>query len=186
MTLSLTINETFKWLSSLPVLMQESSWWWQCRDRYIMSLSPHLRTPFLKSLTVSVEWTLSTMFIYFFHTELRSCVNRTQSLLFLSYTCSPRFSFHYRNQSLFRPLWRGRPVKSYLIAKVALVIMCNLACLWVRFEWVKTDPQTRKCTAKLWTTLSLFTDRADGCSQISGLDSWCAARVSETDPWHCK
>ena len=26
-TLSLTINETLKWLSSLPVLMQESFWW---------------------------------------------------------------------------------------------------------------------------------------------------------------
>ena len=26
-TLSLTINETLKWLSSLPTLMQESFWW---------------------------------------------------------------------------------------------------------------------------------------------------------------
>ena len=26
-TLSLTINETLKWLSSLPILMQESVWW---------------------------------------------------------------------------------------------------------------------------------------------------------------
>ena len=26
-TLSLTINETLKWLSSLPILMQESFWW---------------------------------------------------------------------------------------------------------------------------------------------------------------
>ena len=25
--LSLTINETLKWLSSLPILMQESFWW---------------------------------------------------------------------------------------------------------------------------------------------------------------
>ena len=30
MTLSLTINETLKWLSSLPILMQKSFWWWQC------------------------------------------------------------------------------------------------------------------------------------------------------------
>ena len=44
-TLSLTVNETLKWLSSLPILMQESFWWWQCSDRYIISLSPHLRTP---------------------------------------------------------------------------------------------------------------------------------------------
>ena len=26
-TLSLTINETLKWLTSLPILMQESFWW---------------------------------------------------------------------------------------------------------------------------------------------------------------
>ena len=26
-TLSLTINETLKWLSSLPILLQESFWW---------------------------------------------------------------------------------------------------------------------------------------------------------------
>ena len=53
-------NETLKWLSPLPVLMQESFWWWRCIDRYIISLSPHLHTPFLPispsliSLVVSV------------------------------------------------------------------------------------------------------------------------------------
>ena len=26
-TLSITVNETLKWLSSLPILMQESFWW---------------------------------------------------------------------------------------------------------------------------------------------------------------
>ena len=26
-TLSITINETLKWLSTLPILMQESFWW---------------------------------------------------------------------------------------------------------------------------------------------------------------
>ena len=42
--------------------MQELFWWWQCSDRYIISLSPHLRhTPFppffllLISLRVSVD-----------------------------------------------------------------------------------------------------------------------------------
>ena len=39
-TLSLTINETLEWLSSLPILMQESFCWWQCIDRYISSLFP--------------------------------------------------------------------------------------------------------------------------------------------------
>ena len=33
-TLSLTINGTLKWLSSLPILMQESFRWWQCSERY--------------------------------------------------------------------------------------------------------------------------------------------------------
>ena len=51
-------TETLKWLSSLPVLMQESFWWWQRMDRYIISLLPHLHTTFslsLISLTVSVD-----------------------------------------------------------------------------------------------------------------------------------
>ena len=52
-TLSLTINETLKWLSSLPILMQESFWWWQCSNRYIISLSPF--SPSLISLMVSVD-----------------------------------------------------------------------------------------------------------------------------------
>ena len=37
--------ETLKWLSPLTILMQGSFWWWQCSDRYIISLSPHLHTP---------------------------------------------------------------------------------------------------------------------------------------------
>ena len=38
-------TETLKWLSSLPILKQESFWRWQCSDRYIISLFPHLHTP---------------------------------------------------------------------------------------------------------------------------------------------
>ena len=44
-TLSRTINKTLKWLSWLPVLMQESFWWWHCRNRCIISLFPHLHSP---------------------------------------------------------------------------------------------------------------------------------------------
>ena len=45
-TLSLTVNETLKWLSLLPILMQKSFWWWQCSDRYIISFSlPLSRVP---------------------------------------------------------------------------------------------------------------------------------------------
>ena len=45
-------NETLKWLSSLPTLMQKSFWWWQCSDRYIISFSPHLHTLFPLPLPV--------------------------------------------------------------------------------------------------------------------------------------
>ena len=55
---SLRINETLKWLSSLPILMQESFWWWQRSDRYIISptsiLTPPL-LPFLISVLGSVD-----------------------------------------------------------------------------------------------------------------------------------
>ena len=59
-TLSLTINETLKWLSSLPILMHESFWWRQSSDRYIISLFPYLHnpppfSPSLISLMVSVD-----------------------------------------------------------------------------------------------------------------------------------
>ena len=40
--------ETLKWLSSLPTLMQKSFWWWQCNNRYIISLPPY--SPFSPSL----------------------------------------------------------------------------------------------------------------------------------------
>ena len=52
------LTETLTWLSSLPILMQKSFRWWQCSDRYIISLSPHLHTPFPPSLisrTVSAD-----------------------------------------------------------------------------------------------------------------------------------
>ena len=60
MTLSLTINKTLNRLSSLPILIQESFWWWQCSDRYTVYLSSHLHTPSpfspsLISLMISVE-----------------------------------------------------------------------------------------------------------------------------------
>ena len=61
-TLSPTINETLKWLSSLPILMQVSLWWCRCSDRYIISLFLHLHTPSpppfspsLISLMISVD-----------------------------------------------------------------------------------------------------------------------------------
>ena len=36
------MNETLKWLSSLPILVQESFWWWQCSDT---PLPQHLSLP---------------------------------------------------------------------------------------------------------------------------------------------
>ena len=43
--LSLTINETLKWHSPLPILMEESLWRWRCSDRYAVSLIPQLWDP---------------------------------------------------------------------------------------------------------------------------------------------
>ena len=61
-TLLLTINETLKWLSSLPILMQESFWWWQCSDRYTSVIPP---PPFsVPNKPDGFLWTLSTMFTY--------------------------------------------------------------------------------------------------------------------------
>ena len=49
--------EILKWVSSLPILMHKSLWWWQCSYRYIISPPPphhhhhhHLHTPFSPSL----------------------------------------------------------------------------------------------------------------------------------------
>ena len=73
-TLPLTINDALKWLSSLPILMQESFWWGQCSDRYMISLFPHLHTPFPTppflpnpNKPCVFLWMLSTMFTYFMH-----------------------------------------------------------------------------------------------------------------------
>ena len=42
----LQLSFLLKWLPSLPILMRESFCLCQCRDRYIISLFPHLHTPF--------------------------------------------------------------------------------------------------------------------------------------------
>ena len=61
---------TLKWLTSLPILMQKSFWWWQCSDRYIIFLSPCLHAPFppfspsLISRTVSVDIKHHVYFTY--------------------------------------------------------------------------------------------------------------------------
>ena len=51
------MNETLKWFLSLPILMPESFWWWQCSDRYDLPLppSPYPFPPSLISLVVSVD-----------------------------------------------------------------------------------------------------------------------------------
>ena len=70
-TLSLTINKTLKWLSLLPTLMQESFWWRQCSDRYIISLYLHPFLPIsLLSHMVSVDITHHINYLYtYIHTH---------------------------------------------------------------------------------------------------------------------
>ena len=67
-------TETLKWLSSLPILMQESFWWWQCSDRYIYDLPlpppPYplpLFSPSLISLMVSVDVKHSVYLLTYFY-----------------------------------------------------------------------------------------------------------------------
>ena len=57
-------TEALKWLLSLPILMQEPFWWWQCSDRYKSPSSPtsiplppppYPFSPSLVSLMVSVD-----------------------------------------------------------------------------------------------------------------------------------
>ena len=59
--------ETLKWLSSLPTLMQKS-FWWQCSDRYIISLSKfdllsfHLKkSSYIERFCVLTVWTPSAV-----------------------------------------------------------------------------------------------------------------------------
>ena len=52
--------ETLKWLSSPPILMQKSFWWWQCSDIHNLPLPPPPYplppiSPSLISLMVSVD-----------------------------------------------------------------------------------------------------------------------------------
>ena len=58
-TLSLTINETLKWFSSLPISMQVILMVTVYSDRYKISLFPHLHWP-VPNKTLSFLWTLST------------------------------------------------------------------------------------------------------------------------------
>ena len=82
--------ETLKWLSSLPILMQGSFWWWQCSDRYIISLSstsvprpppppsPVPNKPFTVSVDVklhvySQKWILSSGICNYLQVTLSAC-----------------------------------------------------------------------------------------------------------------
>ena len=55
-TLALTMNETLKWLSSLPILMQKSLWWGQSSVRHSSTL-PHLESWDLCPASISPQTT---------------------------------------------------------------------------------------------------------------------------------
>ena len=111
-TLYLTINETLKCLSSLPVLMQESFRWRRCSDGYIISLFPHLR-PSLISLVISVDVkhlvyfpTLGALFFLSFkHTEECTVGGVLEDvhlveIMYLVFTRMPGESYRRRLRSL--------------------------------------------------------------------------------------
>ena len=67
--------------------MQVSFWWWQCSDRYVISLSPHLHTPVspsLISLMVSVDVKDHVYLLIYLRGEILHCTERLAVwLLFL-------------------------------------------------------------------------------------------------------
>ena len=111
-TLSITINETSKQLSLLPILMQESFWWRHCNNRYTISLFPHLR-PSLISLVISVDVkhpvyfpTLGALFFLSFkHTEECTVGGVLEDvhlveIMYLVFTHTPGESYRRRLRSL--------------------------------------------------------------------------------------
>ena len=75
--------ETLKWLSSLPILMQELFWWWQCSDRHMISLFPHLHTPFPFSPSpISLMVSVDVKHPVYLLAALASCCWRAFFLLF--------------------------------------------------------------------------------------------------------
>ena len=110
--------ETLKWLSSLPTLMQESFWWWQCSDRYNSLLLPHFHKPSLTHFSLSlISRTVSVDVKH--HAYLLT--HSRQRPLFPQCPCSSRSSV---SSSCCLCIWfRGEPTlfhvganKSYVIA----------------------------------------------------------------------
>ena len=72
--------------------MQQSFWWWQCSDRYIISLSPHLHIPFppfspsLISCTVSVD-IKHQVYLYYLPLWTFTCLHLVHYTLLLTPTC---------------------------------------------------------------------------------------------------
>ena len=137
MTVSLTINETLKRLSSLPILMQESFWWWQCSDRYIISLSPtSISLPFspsLISLVVSVDVKHHVYTYLFGGTEMIFCGVKQKRLLRLWVTQNPA-----GNRS-----WNWRGVVLWHEASSIHCMHRHLTAFWARY----TDLNWRRLTA---------------------------------------
>ena len=142
-------TETLKWLSSLPILMQESFWWWQCSNRYIISHFPHLHTPFslsLISLAVSVDvkhhvyllnpflrmyfwWSLCTLYLH--ACQVRVTIGDS------GLCCCTCFVFQALTNSLV--CWRAKQQVNgdklnvdYLSAIGCGVLLCCF-CVWILF-----------------------------------------------------
>ena len=82
--------------------MQKSFWWWQCSDRYIISLSPpptpfHCLSPFLTSLMISVDF---KHHIYLTQLAVTTWLERRRQL----FTGNPTIKIQHKWNNLFQAL----------------------------------------------------------------------------------
>ena len=125
-------TETLKWLSLLPILMQESFWWWQCSDRYIISLFPNLNTsplsPSLISLMVSVD----------LRHHVYLLMQRSKDL---AYTVSVMFLFCHRQLHIWTTSWLYQCQASWLdthFSQTHMIFVCEPKRKEIRWQTLFT------------------------------------------------
>ena len=135
--------ETLKWLSSPPTLMQVSFWWWQCSDRYIISLSPpppYRLPPFspsLISLMVSVD-VKHHVYLLTKQSNLAAVFRRVFQLLrcFGSNWIPPRMGLHGAVDGQRCCIYRGRHWNHLQLPEnLPGCWLCHSDWRWVGWWW---------------------------------------------------